>query len=63
MGGLLLAKAFLPTSSHIKQALAYLDFAVKLEIVLVSFCDSILFRVNYQAHCFGFLFGKLLCLH
>ena len=35
MGGMLLARAFLPTSAHIKQALSYLDLAVKMEIVLV----------------------------
>lgn len=36
MGGMLIAKAFLPTGSHIKEALAYLDIAIKTELVLVS---------------------------
>jgi hypothetical protein len=35
MGGMLIAKAYLPTPDHIKQALAYLDLAIKIELVLV----------------------------
>src|SRR5438067_359761 len=34
MGGFLLTKAFLPTGSHLKQALSYLDLTIKLELVL-----------------------------
>jgi len=34
MGGMLLAKAFLPSGAHIKEALAYADIAIKTEIVL-----------------------------
>ena len=45
MEGLLLAKAFLPTSAHIKQALSYLDLAVKIEIVLVR---SFLILINLR---------------
>jgi len=35
MGGMLIAKAFLPSGAHIKQALIYLDLAIKTELVLV----------------------------
>lgn len=35
MGGMLIARAFLPTGAHIKQALSYLDLAIKTELVLV----------------------------
>jgi len=35
MGGMLIAKAYLPSGSHIKEALSYLDLAIKLELVLV----------------------------
>jgi hypothetical protein len=35
MGGMLIAKAYLPTPAHIKQALAYLDLAFKFELVMV----------------------------
>lgn len=35
MGGMLLAKAFLPTGHHIKEAMAYADLAVKVELVIV----------------------------
>ena len=33
---MLLAKAFLPSGAHIKEALAYADIAIKTEIVLVN---------------------------
>ena len=36
MGGMLIAKAFLPSGAHIKQALSYLDLAIKSELVMVS---------------------------
>jgi len=35
MSGMLMAKAFLPTGNHIKQALSYLDLGIKIKIVLV----------------------------
>lgn len=35
MGGMILAKAFLPSGAHIKEALIYADIALKTEIVLV----------------------------
>lgn len=35
MGGMIIAKAFLPTGNHLKQGLAYLDLAIKVELVLV----------------------------
>ena len=37
MGGTLIAKAYLPSGSHIKEALSYLDLAIKIELVLVSY--------------------------
>ena len=37
MGGMLIAKAYLPSGSHIKEALSYLDLAIKIELVLVSY--------------------------
>ena len=44
MGGMLIAKAYLPSGSHIKDALSYLDLAIKIELVLVSYftiiCNS-----------------------
>jgi hypothetical protein len=44
MGGMLIAKAYLPSGSHIKEALSYLDLAIKIELVLVSYftiiCNS-----------------------
>ena len=33
---MLIAKAYLPSGSHIKEALSYLDLAIKIELVLVS---------------------------
>jgi hypothetical protein len=36
MGGMLLAKAFLPSGAHIKEAMVYADLVIKVEIVLVS---------------------------
>jgi hypothetical protein len=36
MGGMMIAKMYLPTGSHIKEALSYLDLAVKIELVLVT---------------------------
>jgi hypothetical protein len=36
MGGMLIAKAYLPTGSHIKEALSYLDLAIKVELILVN---------------------------
>ena len=41
MGGMLLAKAFLPTMGHLKQALAYLDVAVKLEMALAELTSAL----------------------
>ena len=35
MGAALIAKMYLPTGDHIKQALAYLDLAIKCELALV----------------------------
>ncbi len=33
---MLIAKAYLPTGSHIKEALSYLDLAIKVELILVN---------------------------
>lgn len=37
MGGMLVAKAFLPSGNHVKQALSYLDMSIKVELVIVSY--------------------------
>ena len=34
---MLIAKAYLPSGSHIKEALSYLDLAIKIELVLVRY--------------------------
>ena len=35
IGGMIIAKAYLPSGGHIKEALHYMDLAIKLEMVLV----------------------------
>jgi len=46
LGGMILAKAYLPTGAHVKQALAYMDIGIKLEIVLYELQLS-LFVMSY----------------
>lgn len=36
MGGMFIAKAYLPSGTHIKQALAYMDLAIKVQLIMVG---------------------------
>ena len=53
MGGMLIAKAYLPSGPHIKEALQYMDLAIKLELVLVSFEKIQSFSMSCIVHYFG----------
>ncbi|CDW82513.1 UNKNOWN [Stylonychia lemnae] len=59
MGGMLLAKAFLPSGAHIKQALVYLDLAIKTELVLVSRQSQLAFQNDLTASLFWFSLVEL----
>eukprot|EP00347_Sterkiella_histriomuscorum_P014654 403360058 len=58
MGGMLIARAFLPSGAHVKQALSYLDLAVKTELVLNDLQAS-LFWFSLLEECL-FIFSVLL---
>ena len=59
MGGMLIAKAYLPSGPHIKEALQYMDLAIKLELVLVSFESIKYFSMSCTVHCFGIRYQSL----